>query len=152
MSDFSTVVDAIVSELTATVPALAAAKIHRYTPWDPEELVADRSKHLAVWPEGETTEEAAPMTYGSRQVRQGYVVLCWEPSGAESARGKRDEAAALVWLDLQNAVRARFHVKANMTLGGSMMLRYISTRLPERSGQVRWFELRLIADRELLTT
>lgn len=140
MSDFATVVDAIIEDLTTNVAGLRDAIVHRYAPWDPEELqAAPHERHLAVFPSAENTDVAEPLATGSHQLNQVYSVLYWESAGDEPARAVLDEQAAADLLDLHNAVRARFYVSANESLGGSTLVWYAASGLAERVGAVRWF-------------
>lgn len=136
--------DAIADDLSLNVGALDGAIVHRYAPWDPEELTAGASeRHLAVWPLPESAESADGLTTNAHLLSQGYAVLYWENAGDESSRQVLDEDAAAALLDLQEACRDRFYRQAATTLGGSYRLWYRSCTMPARSGQVRWFALEL---------
>ena len=144
MSDWATFVDALLADLTVQVPALRDAIVHRYASWDPEELVAGAGEHhLAVWPAGETAEDASPLVTGpgGDLLVQTFNLVYWEDAGDESARGIVDEQAAAELLDLQNEMRARFYAVANRQLGGAARIRYAGTRLATRSGQTRWIQI-----------
>lgn len=146
MSDYSTVCDAIIDDLRNNVPGLVDVpdrNIHRYSPWSPEELVADGGKHLAVWPAGEGAESAEPMTTGSHMLNQVYAILWWESSGIEAPRLVGDEDGAATLLDLHNAIRARIYRDEFQTIGGSDRVWYVGTDFPEQVGQVRGFQIGL---------
>lgn len=144
MSDWSAFIDALLDDLVTQVPALRDATLHRYGSWDPEELVAEGSEHhLALWPAGEVAEEASALVTGPAGdlLLQTYDLLYWESAGDESSRGVLDEDAAASLLDLQNQIRARFYIAANLRLGGSAQVRYAGTRLMTRSSTVRWIQI-----------
>ena len=139
MSDFAEVCDALIADLQESVPGCRDTIVHRYAPWDPEELVAKSGeKHLAVWPAPEA-ENAEPLYIGGHMLRQRYAIAYWEYAADLTARGTSDEAAAADLLDLQNAVRARLYALENANLAGAMSLRYSATLLPSRQGTTRWF-------------
>jgi hypothetical protein len=149
-SDWSTTVDAIVEDLEANVPGLRGATVHRYSPYDPEDLVAAAGeRHFAVYPVAGDAQEAAAFTTapGGDVLTEIYRIAYWEDAGDESSRGISDEEAAEALLELAEAVRDRFYVVANLTLGDATQVRYVGTAFPERSGQVRWFALGVRATR-----
>ena len=150
-SDFETFCEAAALDLTTEVPGLRDASVHLFTPWDPEQQVPDGDKHLAIWPQAEEAETAEPLVTGpgGDLLVQLYAVLYWEPAGDESSRGIADMDAARDLFALHNDVRARFYAIENITLGGTVDTRYIGSRFPERSGQVRWFALALRARRAI---
>ena len=143
-SDFATVVDAIIDDLTTNVPGLRDALPHRYAAYDPEQQVAEAGEHhLAVWPTAEDADTPEPLVTGPGGdiLTQLYAVLYWEHAGDESSRGILDEEVARDLLALHNAVRARFYAIENVRLGGTMDTRYAGARFPERSSSVRWFAI-----------
>jgi hypothetical protein len=114
------VIDAWVAELTANVPGLTEAKVHRYASWSVEALsAAAGERHLAVWPatEGQAETRGQLLTTPSSNLVQSYVVLVWEDATADSSRRMDDEAANLDWLELHEAIRARFMLIDNARLG-----------------------------------
>jgi hypothetical protein len=120
------IVDAWVTELQNTVPGLADAVVHRYASWSVEALVAERGeRHLAIWPEAEA-ESLEGLTTGagggSDLATQSYVVLAWEDASTEGGRLMDDDTANAAWLDLHEAIRARFLTSANLRLGSSAIM------------------------------
>lgn len=146
MSDFEVVCNAVIADLTAAGRPLEGATTHLLAPWNPEELMPDDKRHLAVWPVAEQAESPAPQeefVTGGHTLTQGYYVLVWEMASDEEARLKLDETKAAEWFDLHNAIRARFYVEANQQLGASNPLWYAGTTLPEQVSNVRWMRLAL---------
>jgi hypothetical protein len=151
-SDWSTFVDAVVSELTTSVPGLAdpALIVHRYSPYDPGDLQADvGERHLSVFPVADIAQETAPFTTapGGDLLTETYRIVYWEHAGDESSRAVSDEDAAYALLDLAAATRERFFVIANLTLSDATDVRYLGMAFPERAGHVRWFALGVRATR-----
>jgi hypothetical protein len=154
-SDFQTVVDAIVADLTTNVPGLRDALPHKYAAYDPEQQVAEAGeRHLAVWPTAEDADTPTPLVTGPGGdiLTQLYAVVYWEHAGGESDRGVLDQEAARELLALHNAVRARFYAIANIRLGGTTSTRYAGARFPERSGQVRWFAVAVRCTNDIVVT
>jgi hypothetical protein len=148
-SDFEVTCDAILADLTSSVSGVRDAITHRYAPWNPEELVAeDGNRHLAVWPLAEGAEASSPLTTNSHMLTQLYRILYWEPSPDESLQGLDEDAAADL-LSLQNAIRARFYIAANQTIGGNFQVWYEGTTLPERSLRVRTFAMTVSAQKPI---
>jgi hypothetical protein len=150
VSDFSDVCDAIATDLKSQVAAFQTnddLEVHKYESWDPEELVADSKKHLAVWPVGEGAEAAGPLVSNAHELNQTFVALYWEPTGTDASRVVRDEDAAKALFNLHNAVRARFYVETNQMLAGSYRLWYSGASFPDRPGPVRWFAVAFTAAR-----
>jgi hypothetical protein len=115
---------------------------HNPSPYDPELLKADLGeKHLSVFPLGDQAQVAEPLVTGpgGDLLTEVYRVMYWEHSGDEPAAGLADRDAAEDLLALAQAVRDRFYVTANLTLGGAFHVRYLGTVFPERSGLTRWF-------------
>lgn len=153
MSDWKTVCDAIATDLTGNIPALAGVKVHKLAPWTPEQAIRDQDRHLGIWPGGDVNpatleaEDAQPSTNFGHQLNQTYYVMYWEPSETEVTRGLLDEPAAESLMDLQNAIRDRFYVEANQTLGGSALVWYGGSTFPDRAGPIRWFAVQLLVVR-----
>lgn len=152
MSDWSIFVDAVIADLTASVPGLADPNliVHRYSPYDPGDLQAETGeRHLSVFPVADVAQEANPFTTapGGDLLTETYRVLYWESAGDESARGVSDEDGAYSLLELAQATRDRFYVIANLTLGGTTQVRYLGMAFPERSSGVRWYALGVRATR-----
>ena len=97
-----------------------------------------------MWPAGEV-EAAEPFTTAGRLLRQTFRVAYWEPAGDEDERQVVDELAAAELLDLQNAVRDRFHDLTIQEPGTQVA--YQATSLPEFSSQVRFFIITVNVDR-----
>jgi hypothetical protein len=157
VSSWSTLCDAVLLDLTAGVPGLRGAIKHRYSPYDPEELIAEAGeRHVAVYPVAASAQTAEPLVTGPRGdlLTEVYRIVYWEDAGDESSRRISDEDAAANLLDLAQAVRDRFYVRENYAIGGSdvMDTRYIGTALPERSGQVRWFAIGIQTRRSITGT
>jgi hypothetical protein len=146
LSDWADFCDAWVSELTNNVAGLTSAVTHKYSPWDPEALAAaNGERHLAIWPEGGTEHETPGFVTNGFILRQSYLVLVWEGAQDEAGRLVLDEAATKDFLDLENAVRARFFLKANVRRGSVDEVRAGGVQLPQPSGGVRSFAWRLLA-------
>lgn len=151
-SDWATFIDAVVDDLTTSVPGLAdpALVIHRYSPYDPGDLVAEvGERHLSVFPVADIAQEASPFTTapGGSLLAETYRVVYWEHAGDESSRGVSDEDAAYDLLELAQATRERFFVIANLTLSDATDVRYLGMAFPERSSGVRWYALGVRATR-----
>ena len=147
MSEFSDVVDAIVSELVDNIDELGEAIVHRYAPWSPEEFVAlANERHLAVWPAPEA-EQVVPLVTNAYILQQAYIVAVWEPRDEEAVRGRTDEDATKALFDLRDSVRNRFFKTSNFLLASSDDVRPISTTLPDIAGGSRWFAVRIAVAR-----
>ena len=156
-SSWQTFCDAVVADLTVNVPGLRgdSVRVHRYSPYDPEELIAEAGeRHLSVFPVAATAQEATPLVTGpgGDLITETYRVTYWEHAGDESSRGQSDEEAAASLLELAEDVRDRFYVIANLRIGGTELTRYLGTAFPDRSGQVRWFAIGLQARRSVVAT
>ena len=156
-SSWQTTVDAIVEDLEANVPGLLGATIHRYSPYDPEEQIAEAGeRHFAVYPVAATAQTAEPALTGPRGdlLTEVYRIVHWEDAGDESSRGVSDEAAAAALLELAQAIRDRFYVRENYAIGGdgTVDTRYVGTALPDRSGAVRWLAIGLQVRRDITGT
>ena len=155
VSSWQTFVDAVMADLTTNVPGLRDVREHRYSPWDPEELVAEvGERHLSIFPVANQALEATPLVTGpgGDVLLATYRITYWEHAGDESIRGASDEDAAADLLALAEDVMERFYVIANLRLGGTELTRYIGTAFPERSGQVRWFAIGVTARRSVVAT
>lgn len=149
-SSWQTFVDAVMADLTTNVPGLRDVREHRYSPYDPEELVAEvGERHLSVFPVAASAQTAEPFVTapGGDLLTETYRITYWEHAGDESSRGQSDEGAAADLLSLAEDIRDRFYVIANLTMADANQVRYIGTALPERSGQVRWFAIGVQATR-----
>ena len=154
-SSWQSFIDAAMTDLTTNVPGLRDVREHRYSPYDPEELVAEvGERHLSVFPVAAQAAEATPLVTGpgGDTITEVYRITYWEHAGDESARGQSDEDAAADLLTLAEDVRDRFYAVANLRIGGTELTRYIGTALPERSGQVRWFAIGVQARRSVVAT
>jgi hypothetical protein len=154
-SSWQTFVDAVMLDLTTNVPGLRDVREHRYSPYDPEELIAEAGeRHLSIFPVAAQANEATPLVTGpgGDVHTQVYRITYWEHAGDESTRGTSDEEAAADMLALAEDVMERFYVVANLRIGGTELTRYIGTALPERSGQVRWFAIGVQARRSVVAT
>ena len=156
-SSWQTFCDAVVADLTTNVAGLRgdSVRVHRYSPYDPEELTAEvGERHLSVFPVAATAQEASPLVTGpgGDLITETYRVTYWEHAADESSRGQSDEDAAAALLSLAEDVRDRFYVIANLRIGGTELTRYLGTALPDRSGQVRWFAIGLQARRSVVAT
>lgn len=154
-SSWQSFVDAVMLDLTTNVPGLRDVREHRYSPYDPEELVAEvGERHLSVFPVAASAQEAVPLVTGpgGDLITETYRITYWEHAGDESTRGLSDEEAAADLLTLAEDVRDRFYAIENLRLGGSEYVRYIGTVLPERSGQVRWFAIGVTARQSVVVT
>jgi len=143
------------TDLTTNVPGLRDVREHRYSPYDPEELVAEvGERHLSIFPLAATAQEAVPLVTGpgGDLIIETYRITYWEDAGDESSRGISDEDAAADLLTLAEDVRDRFYAVENLRLGGSEYVRYVGTVLPERSGQVRWFAIGVQSRRSVVVT
>lgn len=110
MSVEKSLVDAVVSELVATVPALAMAQVHRYSPYSIERLVADGGKHFGVWVAPQEQGGGVvvePFTTFSSMARYPLLLVYWEPSD-EGDFVAADDARTLELMDMAEDARARF--------------------------------------------
>lgn len=138
-SNFVTFADAVITDLQTNIAALTSATVHRYAPWNPEELAASAGeRHLAVWPMAEA-ETAEPIGNWLHEVVQQYAVLVWEDASVDASRLRASEADYASFLDVHQSVRARFYVLANESIGGAEYVQYVGTRLADVPGPVRWF-------------
>jgi hypothetical protein len=147
--------DAVIDDLTTEVPELRDALVHRYAPYDPEQQLAEPGeRHLAVWPAAEAADAAEPLVTGpgGDMLVQQYRVTYWEHAGDESSRGIADTEAAADLLNLIEKVRARFYDIGNVFIGGSDHTRYLGTSLPERGGEIRWFQITIQVRTSLVLT
>jgi hypothetical protein len=154
-SSFVGLCDAVIDDLTTEVPELRDALIHRYAPWDPEQLMAEAGeRHLAVWPAAEAADASTRVVTGpgGDMLEQLYRVAYWEHAGDEASRGIADTEAAADLLNLAEKVRARFYDIDNVFLAGSEDLHYLGTSLPERSGEIRWFQITIQVRTSLVVT
>src|SRR4030095_10932878 len=143
------------TDLTTNVPGLRDVREHRYSPYDPEELVAEvGERHLSIFPLASTPSDAPPLVTGpgGDLIIEMYRITYWENAGDESARGVSDEEAAADLLTLAEGVRDRFYAVAHLRPGRSEYVRYVGTVLPERSGQVRWFAIGVQSRRSVVVT
>jgi hypothetical protein len=143
-SSWQSFIDAAMLDLTTNVSGLRDVREHRYSPYDPEELVAEvGERHLSIFPVAAQAQVAEPLLTGpgGDLITETYRVTYWEHAGDESSRGISDEEAAADLLTLAEGVRDRFYDIDNLRLGGAHLVRYIGTAFPERSGQVRWFAI-----------
>jgi hypothetical protein len=148
MSDFSTFCDAVQADLVGNVAglgSLAADAKHLYAPWNPYALQPDGRRHLAIWPDAESADTPEPAAIEAHELAQVYLVLVWEGAELEGQRLSEDQAGAAAFLDLHNAVRARFYVEANQHLGGAELCWYAGTAFSDAAALVRWFVIRLAA-------
>lgn len=133
--------DAWVLDVTSNVSGMADVITHRYAPWSVEAFFAESGdRHLAVWPEFEA-ETAEPFdTSGARLFEQRFLLAVWEDASESGARRIDDEAANAEWLDLQEAIVARFFVASNVRLGmvaadNPMDTRYLAGRFEPASNK-----------------
>ena len=111
------VCDYILTDLQTHVSDLTDATAHLYVPWSLETLTATRGqRHISVHINAEDVTE---FSTNGRTLLQHYEVLVWEDASAEGAKRQDDDAKDLAWLELFEAVRARFFVIANWTLGST---------------------------------
>jgi len=141
---FVSVCDGWMADITSTVTELTNATPHLYAPWSPEYLGdAGKGRHIAVWPEP-NPEEVIPAVVGSPPsdfLIDTYNVIVWESAAADVTRIADDKAANAAWLDLFEAVRARFYVQANTSVGVTGgYTRYVGGNFGIR-GTVRFFSL-----------
>jgi len=148
VSDWETFCDAWADELANNVPGLAQARVHKYMPWDPEALAAaNGERHFAIWPEGGVEHTTPGFVTNGVLLQQSYVILVWEGAQDESGRLVFDERATKEFLDLENDVRARFFLNANIRRGGVDVTRPSGVQLPQPIGGVRVFAWRLLAEK-----
>lgn len=133
------IVDAVVADLTGNVDALREASVHRYAPWNPEELFANvGDRHLAVWPVADQVEQRNVLTSDAHELNQVYVILIWENASDAQSRRVADEAADLAFIEMWEAVRDRFYEESNQWLGGTERTWYTGSRWADASGTNRW--------------
>lgn len=153
MSDWSELCGLIADDLVAEVAELQLpeGRVHTNASWDPELLIAAVSeRHLAVFPI--LGEDVVPLATGAHSLRKGIAVLIWEGADTESSRRMQNEAATDAFLDLHNAVRARFYVTAHQFLGGMSLLWYGGVEFPTVPGPTRWMRITVRADTEIAFT
>jgi len=154
-SSWQTFVDAVMADLTTNVPGLRDVREHRYSPWDPEDQVAEvGERHLACYPVAgqPMTAERAVTGPGGDLWTMTYRITYWEHAGDESARGISDEEAAADLLALAETTTLRFYAIENVRLGGADYVSVVGAALPERSGQVRWFAIGVQARQFVVAT
>ncbi len=118
-----TICDAWIADITTNVPTMADVVVHRYAPWSLENLYAEvGERHLAVWPEIEAETMEPFDTSGGQMVVQDFIAAVWEHV-PDLERAQDDEEADGRWLDLHEAIRARFFVAANVRLGDPLIMR-----------------------------
>lgn len=161
MSDFSDLVDAMVTGIQAGVTGLdtttvPASKVHKYAPWNPLELTPDGARHLAVWPLAEA-EAGSPLAQNVHQIhtlQHSFAALAWED--AASSRGAPDPTGDAAWLTLANGLRDFFYTEANrqrsFSWGGYYRITHVGTAFPEQPQAVRWVALTVTADRTIAFT
>ena len=126
MSVYSTIIDAIATDLTTNVTTLATANtnnqlaVHKYTPLTIERMQKDGFRHLAVW-----LAPDQPAVLNNQQPQTGihnhsarFEVAYWEPS-PEGEKGVADETAATTILTLNDAFLTRFYQTTFQTVGSS---------------------------------
>jgi len=153
-SSWQSFIDAAMADLTTNVPGLRDVREHRYSPYDPEELVAGvGERHLSIFPVAAQAQTAERLLTGpgGDLILETYRITYWEDAGDESSRGSDEEAAADL-LTLAEDVRDRFYDVDNLRLGGAHEVHYIGTAFPERSGQVRWFAIGVQAQQHVHVT
>lgn len=157
-SDWQAVCDAIVAELQTGATSGAGAvegldptkvpesRVHRYETWDPEHLIEDGHRHLAVHPAAQGEEvvddESAE---GAHSWHQFYDLWVWESAGKEATRRVREQDLSAAFLQLHSDVRARFYRTVNETLGGAQQTWPRATEFPQQLGKVRWFRMTIRA-------
>jgi hypothetical protein len=127
MSRYSTIIDAIASDLYTNVTTLSTAnsanqlKVHKYTPLSIERLQRDGYKHLAVWlsPQAPAVQRDTDGTStGQHQHVARYEVLYWEAS-PEGESGVADETSAATILTLADDITTRLYQSSFQTVGSS---------------------------------
>ena len=146
---WQTFCDAVLSDLANNVQGLRGAIPHRLAPWDPEQLIAEAGeRHVAVFPVAESVDTSVPLTTdGGTGLISVYRVMYWEDASGESSRGIADEAAAEELYDLAEDIIDRFYERSNVFLGGTEFTQYVGMSLPDRSSNVRWFQITVQARR-----
>lgn len=142
MSYASDLVDAWVSQLVSSVPTLADAIIHdNGVPWDPEQFYTDRDElHLAIWPTIDALERQV-LSNDAHELSHRMALTVWQDAGEEGGRRIGDRAASRAFLDLHDAILARFYVQSNQWIGSSERTWYERTTYPDAIGTVRWFRI-----------
>lgn len=125
MSTYSTIIDAIATDLTTNVATLASAntnnqlRVHKYTPLTLERMQRDGFKHLAVWLSPNVPAVLMePTQTGIHDHAARYEVAYWEPS-PEGEKGVGDETAAGTILTLADDIITRFYQTSFQTIGSS---------------------------------
>lgn len=149
------IIDAWMDELVETVPELADALPHKYASWSLEKLYAEAGeRHIAIWfaSDAAATASAGLVVVPSSTVVQTYAVVVWE-AVADPERLMDDDAANLAWLRLEEAIRARFMVKANIRLGDASMRQtlYAGSSVPAHS-TLRVMEVRFACTFDVVHT
>lgn len=131
MSQLADICDAVIRDLKDNVAGLDGATEHPYEAWDPEHLIADGARHLAVFPIVEE-QDLERRAIGAHTLTQSFVILFWEGSDTEATRLVADPEGAKAMLDVQQDVRDRL-------LLPTWNAEYGQTTFPETTSLVRWF-------------
>lgn len=141
MSRLAEIDQAVADELNAEVEGLSLPEghVHLHAAWDPEFLnAAVGERHLAVFP---VTEGAHILATGALAIEPALFVMVWEGADTEASRLRLNERKTAEFLDLHEAIRARFLVYRNETLGGVSQLQYQGVEFPQVPGPTRWMRI-----------
>ncbi len=144
MSRWSDVCTALMTDLTENVTGLTEATApslqkHLYTKWDPEFLIADKNRHIAIFPDSLTVVPLANEAHEHVSVIQ---IVVWEDV-QELARLTRNEALTAALYDVHDAIMTRLYLIANENAGGSEQSWALSSDMPSSlvgTGS-RWFAI-----------
>jgi hypothetical protein len=122
---------------------IPADRLHRYQPFDPEQLQADGQRHLAVYPVIERfdeliTDESAT---GTHALSEHYAVLVWEGSGTEGTRLVRDEEGWKALLEVHESTLQWLYQSVTQIIGVSYFNWYAGTEFPTQASSTRWFRI-----------
>ena len=121
--------DYIYNDLATNVGGITDAKKHLYVPWSRDTRSAKQgARHISVHI---NTEEVPEFTTQARELLEHVEVLVWEDAVDTGARRTDDNAADLAFIQLWEAIRARFFSFTTWTLGNMALVescRYMGTQ------------------------
>jgi hypothetical protein len=143
-ADSITTIDAIATDLVTNVGALnPPTQVHKYGSWNPDLLLPDSSRHLAVFVDPDAQEEADYVEAGTNssvEIIERYSILIWEPAGNEADRQAEDTAGDSAFLQLHFDARARL-LRPAQSFGGAYLTKYSGVAFGDRTRLVRWCRL-----------
>ena len=121
--------DYIYNDLATNVGGITDAKSHLYVPWSKEARSAKQgARHISVHI---NAEDVLEFTTQTRELLDHVEVLVWEDAMAAGANRVDDPAGDLAFIQLWEAIRARFFSFTTWTLGSMALVescRYMGTQ------------------------